>query len=256
MPDVGDRLGTDFEGQQANPQDVIDAGLDDARHQERVQPLTAVLEDAGSPAEDRLLACIALVSWAERAGYSAVVSAARRPDAAPWYKTRIDRLYGVDSTFADLASAVDLSYDLAEVKGTLAERTEALRALVRIADREYFGGQLEYALDETTVAMIVDDIEATVRAGIERLSAGDRPGFDIISQLVDLAGVLATGFEELAVELGTELVNADSSPRVLRHAMSIVARGRTEVSRTFGEYLSMLGDEDIRRGVVDALKSR
>jgi hypothetical protein len=84
-------------------------------------------------------------------------------------------------------------------------------------------------------------IESTVRAGIDQAAAGHRPGFDVISQLVDLAGVLAIGFEELAVELGTELVNLDPSPRVLNHVVSIVARGRTEASRTFGEYLSMLG---------------
>ncbi|MFF7986390.1 hypothetical protein ACFZDK_46100 [Streptomyces sp. NPDC007901] len=85
-------------------------------------------------ARERFLACVALTTWAELAGFDAVVAAARDPERAPWYDILIDRKFSVDNTFAQLSLAVGDNDDLALEKDTWEQRTEAFRALVRIAD--------------------------------------------------------------------------------------------------------------------------
>jgi hypothetical protein len=120
-------------------------GLDDERHRERVAPLADLLDDEGSSDEDRLHACLALVEWAEPAGYSVIRHAARRPRSTPWYGASLDRFFSVDNTFGHLADAVRASQDTACSKGTLDDRTKALRALIGIVDQEYFDSKFEYA---------------------------------------------------------------------------------------------------------------
>ncbi|MFF0160322.1 hypothetical protein ACFYRY_22710 [Streptomyces sp. NPDC005263] len=54
---------------------------------------------------ERFLACVALTTWAELAGFDTVVAAARNPELAPWYDILIDRKFSVDNTFAKLSLA-------------------------------------------------------------------------------------------------------------------------------------------------------
>jgi hypothetical protein len=257
MARIDELLGVDFDGNPvADPGDVIYRGLDDSRHQDRVPALTALLNDDTALEDDRFLACLALTVWAEPAGYQAVVDATANPKQAPWYDIRIDRMYSVDNTFARLAAAVDSSDVLAKTKGTRGQRTEALRALVRIADTEYFDGKLEYALDPDSIVAIIDDITAVVRRGVRSLAAREPHRFDVATQLVDLAAAVATVDEPLAVDLGMEVVAVDSSYRVLNHAVAIVDNTKGSAGRTFGEYLAVIGDEKIRQWVAEALASR
>jgi hypothetical protein len=250
-------LYTDFEGNSIrDPYGLILDGLDDERHRERVVPLAALLHDEAASDEDRLLACLALVEWGEPAGYAAVRDATRRPRSTPWYGESIDRFFSVDNTFGELADAARAGLSMARAKGTVEERTEALRALISIADQEYFDGKLEYALDADTIVATVDDIRRVVLHGINILDAGMHSGFDLGTQLLDLACVLIEGFEDLAIDLCTELVRVASSPRMLRHALAVVHRGRTEASRTFGEYIAALGGEEISRMVNEAIRER
>lgn len=103
--------------------------------------LAGLLNDDSAVARERFLACVVLTTWAELAGFDAVVAAARDPEQAPWYDTFIDRKFSVDNTFAQLSSAVGDSDDLALEKDTWEQRTEAFRALVRLADTESFEGR-------------------------------------------------------------------------------------------------------------------
>lgn len=250
-------LYTDFDGNPiGDPEEMILDGLDDERHRERVGPLAELLNDEKGSDEDRLHACLALVEWAEPAGYAAVRHAARHPRSTPWYGTSIDRFFSVDNTFGHLADAARASQDMARSKGTLEDRTEALRALISIADQEYFDSKLEYALDRATIATTVNDIRQVVLRGINTFGAGMHPHFDLGTQLIDLASVLTEDFEDLAVDLSTELVRVASSPRMLRHAITIVHRGRQEASRTFGEYISVMGGEEISKMVKEARHRR
>jgi hypothetical protein len=82
------------------------------------------------------------------------------------------------------------------------------------------------------------------------------PQFDLGTQLLDLTAVLTEDFEDLAVDLSTELVRLTSSPRMLRHALTIVSRGRQDCSRTFGEYISMVGGEEMSKIVKEASDRR
>jgi hypothetical protein len=255
--DVNALLYRDFNGRPVgDPGDVIFAGLEDPRHEERVPPLIKIMHDAASSPSDRLAACMMLAGWGERAGYVMVVESARQPRSAPWYGISVDRRFSVDDTFSAFATAIDISDEICQVKGTQEERVEALRALVRIADTEYFDNKLDYAFDENDAEALAADLVETVNRGIRALSAGARPGFPVISQLLDLVSVLVEASEPEAVELGFRLLDLDSSVWSLRHAVGIVTRGTQEESKTFGEYLTLIGDERTRADVAEALAYR
>ncbi|MEV0278325.1 hypothetical protein AB0I22_18360 [Streptomyces sp. NPDC050610] len=212
MTRFAELLGTDFDDEPTDdPDDVIYEGLDDARHRERVPALVELMNDPAAPARERYLSCLALTTWAEPAGYEAVIRAARAPRATPWYGVCTDRALPVDSTFAHLAVAVADSDDMAEEKGTAVRRTEAFRALVRIADGEYLGGEPGELLDTAVTGAVAEDIADVVTRGAASLSAAPAPaphGFDVLAQLADLADAVAGVDGGLAGELAGRLTAA------------------------------------------------
>ncbi|MGM1057857.1 hypothetical protein [Saccharothrix sp. Mg75] len=252
---VRELLYTDFDGHPVgDPDEVINAAFDDDRYTARVEPLRGLLA-TGTPYE-RFLACCALATWGELDGYRAVVDAAADPDASPWRGELVDRRYSVDETFAHLARAVGLGEDFTAAKGTEEERLGALRALVRIADTEYFDWQLAFALDRRTLPRVVDDVAAVVRRGTDRLAGDERPSFDLGVQLADLVAAAAQVDERLAVGLGGDLVRVDSSPKVLVHLAAVVSRGTGPVTLKFADYLASVGDDEVRKALADALARR
>ncbi|ONK13782.1 hypothetical protein [Streptomyces sp. MP131-18] len=252
-------LRTGFDGDQlSNPYDLIEAGIEDPRHRERVPGLTALLADGAVPATDRFLACYALTAWAEAGGYSGVIDAAAAGKQTSWYDTLIDRTYSVDSTFAHLAMAISDGEHLARGKRTESKRTEAVRALIGIADTEYFDGKLEYVLDEATAESVIEDIKSVVERGVQSSAEGERPGFDLPTQLVDLAAAVATVDGPTAVDLATRVIAevTHSHYRTLNHAVAIVYRAKGFQGQVFGEYLKTIGNEKIRDQVDEVLASR
>jgi hypothetical protein len=250
-------LGLDFDGNPVpDPYELIDTGLTDPRHRDRVPELAELLANNAAPEQDRFLACFALTAWAEPRGYAAVIDAAAVGKRTPWYDTLIDRMYSVDNTFAHLAVAISDGEDLATSKGTEPQRTEAVRALVGIADKEYFDGKLEYLLDDNTIAAVIDDIASVVRKGVRSLIKGETRGFDLATQLIDLAAAVASVDGSAAIALGTDVVSAESHHRPLNHAIAIVYRAKGAEGRVFGEYLKTIGDEKIREQVDEVLASR
>ena len=250
-------LGRDFDGNPVEePNEVVFAGLADPRHQERVPRLVEIMLDEASPPFHRLAACTALAGWGERAGYAMVVETARDPRSAPWYGISVDRRYSVDDTFSAFATALDVSDEICRVKGTCEQRREALRALVRVADTEYFDDKLDQAFDPDDAKAAAADLVDTVNRGIDTLSAGGRPRFDLVSQLLDLVAVLVEASEPEAVELAFRLLELDHSPQVLAHAVAVVTRGAQEESRLFGEHLGLVGGERTRARVDEALAFR
>lgn len=81
------------------------------------------------------LACCALASWADPIGCAAVIEAAAAPDDLVWRGQTHDRFTSQDDTFAHLAEAMSRSRDMVDERGTPAERIEAARSLLRVADR-------------------------------------------------------------------------------------------------------------------------
>ncbi|AXE86050.1 hypothetical protein [Streptomyces sp. Go-475] len=249
-------LGTDLDGRPVDDvEDVIYDALEDPRHRERVPGLVELMNDREAPERERFLACVALTTWAEPAGYETVIACARDPKRAPWYDILIDRKFSVDNTFAQLSLAVGDSDDLAREKGTWELRTEAFRALVGIADREYFDEKLADLLDRETVGTLLDDIREAVGRGVTQLAERRPQSFDLTTQLVDLAAAVATVDGPMAQRLAQNVLSQDTSPRALIHAVAIVRRSGTSDARAFAEYLSSVGDDNVRDQVRQALMS-
>lgn len=254
MNRINTLLGTDFDGRPVEGvDDVIDEAFDDPRHTERVPGLVALMDDPAAPEIERFLACLVLTTWAEPAGYEAVIRAAADPEATPWYDFSIDRKFSVDSTFAQLAGAVADSRYLVEDKGGEALRQEAFRALVRLADSQYFEDKLGELFDSATLQMLLGDIKDVVGRSVRFLAAGEKRRFDLVTQLVDLASGVSTVDGPLGVELAMSVLAVDSFPRALIHAVPIVRRAQGPEARRFGEFLLKAGDEDVGRRVHEAL---
>ncbi|MFI6031815.1 hypothetical protein [Amycolatopsis magusensis] len=254
---IRELLFTDFDGKPVeDPDDVITDAFDDPRYTARIEPLRAVLGDESADPYDRFLACCALASWAERDGYAAVAAAAAQSDQVVWHGALTDHRYSVDETFAHLAGTMYLSEDLTEAKGTEADRLAALRALLAIADEQYFDWRLAFALNAKSLPPVLDLLPEVVRRGIRRLTDGPRPSFDLGTQLADLIAAATVVDESLAVELGMELARVDASVRTTTHLAAVVARGRTQVSATFAEYLKSVGDAGAREAVDEAISER
>ncbi|AXE89380.1 hypothetical protein C1703_30625 [Streptomyces sp. Go-475] len=145
------------------------------------------------------------------------------------------------------------SDDLAQVKGTWALRTEAFRAQVGIADREYFDEKLADLLDKETVGTLLDDIREVIGRGVMRLAERRPLRFDLTTQLVDLSAAVATVDGPLAQRLAHDVLSQDISPRALIHAAAIVRRSRTADAHAFAEYLCSAGDDKVRAQVSQAL---
>ncbi|MFC5721994.1 hypothetical protein ACFP1Z_17645 [Streptomyces gamaensis] len=246
-------LGTDFDGEPTDDvDDVIFGAFDDPAHRDRVPGLTALMNDPAVPESERFLACLALTTWGEQAGYEAVIRAAADPKRSPWYETLIDRKFSVDSTFTQLAEAAS-DKDLAEEKGTLPLRTEALRALVRIADTEYFEGKLGELFDCAVLVELIDDIREVVERGVRSLEAGERHLFDLPTQLVDLATAVAMADGRLGAGLAESVLNVAPSRRALLHAVAVVHRAKGVEGQRFAAYLVAAGGEEVRSRVREAL---
>ncbi|MFI9308351.1 hypothetical protein [Streptomyces triculaminicus] len=254
--DLHPLLRTGFDGHPAADFDDIRYGVyEDPRHRDRVPSLTALMNDEAASAMDRFLACVVLTTWAEPAGYEAVLRAAADPRNAPWYDISVDRKFSVDSTFAQLADALGSGEEPAEEKGHARLRTEALRALVRIADTEYFEEKLEGALHGAALAALLPDVVETVLRGVRALESGRRIRFDLATQLVDLACAISLVDAPVAVALAERVIAADPGHRVLVHATTVVARAEGEERRRLARRLLVVGDEEIRRLVAEAVRA-
>lgn len=252
-------LGNGFDDRPTPDADeVIYGGLDHPQRQRtRVPGLVAILTDSKAPDRERFLACAALTTWGEPAGYRAVAEAAEAGKRAPWYGILVDRKFSVDSTFAQLAVALGDSREMAEEKGTLAQRISAFRALVRIADAEYFEDQLGDLMDESTARSLLADISETVDRGVGSLTGiiGVRPGFDLATQLVDLAGAVALVDGVLAARLATAVLEVEPTRRALVHAVTVLHRSCAPEVRRLGSYMIAVGDERVRGMATDALRT-
>ncbi|MEU2055257.1 hypothetical protein [Streptomyces bungoensis] len=101
-------------------------------------------------------------------------------------------------------------------RGIAAERMEAARSLIRIADRV----QLDRRANDLPYPEIVSacrgDLSAAVDRGITRLTASDRPGFDLGVQLALFSNALAESAPAWAADAGHRLAAAHPGDRALR----------------------------------------
>ncbi|MFJ3805543.1 hypothetical protein ACIPWE_04105 [Streptomyces sp. NPDC090073] len=225
MPDTASRwepapvlralLFTDFDGLSAEPDDVIADALDGG-YVERTQGLVTLLGDENADPAARFLACCALASWADPIGYAAVAEAAAAPDELTWRGQTYDRFHSQDDTFAHLAEAVGRSPDMVDERGTAAERLEAARALIRIADRVRLDRRADDLLYPEIVSACRADLSAAVDRGIARLAAGAPLGFDLGVQLARFINALAESRPAWAADARQRLAAAHPGDRALR----------------------------------------
>ncbi|TGZ16687.1 hypothetical protein DV517_16600 [Streptomyces sp. S816] len=214
-PVLRELLFTDFDGEPADPDDVIADALDGG-YRERTEGLAAILRDENADPAARFLSCCALTSWADPIGYATVVEAAGAPDAVAWRGQSYDRFHSQDDTFAHLAQAVGRSRDMVGERGTAAERIEAARALIRIADRVQLDRGASDLLYPEIVSACGDDLVAAVDGGIDRLAAGDPLNWDLGLQLALFINALAESRRSWAADARDRLSASHPGDRALR----------------------------------------
>lgn len=215
-PELRALLYTDFDGNPADPDDVIADALDDDGYLERTPGLIAILQDQAADPAARLLACCALTSWADPLGYDTVLQAAAAPDDVVWRGQSADRFFSQDDTFGQLADAVGASRDMVDERGTAELRIAAARALLSLADRVQFDRHISSLLFREIVEAARDEIDATVERGIGRLSSGEHVPYDLGLQLALLTVAMKTYDEPGANDAMIRLATARPGERALR----------------------------------------
>ncbi|WP_405992535.1 hypothetical protein [Streptomyces sp. NBC_00986] len=215
-PELRALLYTDFDGNPADPDDVIADALDDDGCLERAPGLTAILQDRAADPAARLLACCALTSWADPLGYETVLQAAAAPDDVVWRGQSADRFFSQDDTFGQLADAVGASRDMVDERGTAELRIVAARALLSLADRVRFDRHISSLLFHEIVEAARDEIDATVERGIDRLASGEHVPYDLGLQLALLTVAMKTYDAPRANDAMIRLATARPGERALR----------------------------------------
>ncbi|MFE4456573.1 hypothetical protein ACFROC_04370 [Nocardia tengchongensis] len=196
---------TDFEGNPAEPGDVLNWALEGGWAEREPGVLALYNDDAAHPAE-RLLACAALARWGSADGYRAVIEGAMNPDRAVWIGGSADRWGGADNSFAILAEDVAASDEMAETRGTLPLRAEALTQLLRISDRFQFERSLSQGLSKSDMIALRPEIELAIRNGIERLLGESAASFDLHGQIAGLIRSLARVDRDRAIHFSREFL--------------------------------------------------
>jgi hypothetical protein len=215
-PQLRALLYTDFEGNPADPDDVIADALDDDGYLERTPGLTAILQDVTADSAARLLTCCALTSWADPLGYDTVIQAAAAPEDVVWRGQSADRFFSQDDTFAQLADAVGASRDMVDERGTAHLRIEAARALISLADRFQFDRHISSLLSREIVEAAHHEINATVDRGITRLASGEHIPYDLGLQFALLTVAMKQYDEAGANDAMLRLAAARPGERALR----------------------------------------
>jgi len=130
---------------------------------------------------------------------------------------------------------------MAERKGTEAARLAALRALVRVADREDFGDQLGAAIFTGPPATVARDVVTAARRGLRRLERRPWPSFELPCQLVDILEPLVEVDEPTALALVAEILRHDNSPRTLGYVAFLVATGTTPAAEALAAHVVAVG---------------
>lgn len=262
-PDVPGRVAsllyTDEAGRPALPDAVMEEARDSGRWKDLVDPVAALMDDRQVDALYRWVACQCLCGWADPAGYEAVRLTAGDPARSVFSRVAEDR-FTRDQSWGELAEAVGESREFAEERGTLPLRLDALRALLRAADRVDLvhgkGRGIVDALWDADVQELRPEVEAAVQATEAALARGDR--LDPV-RLVGLLVVLARVDEPAAVSAARELLSAEPSRDVLVWSTDLVAGGRGEESLLLGGEIGRLAAErqvDVSGHLDRALESR
>ncbi|MEU6114063.1 hypothetical protein ABZ840_05820 [Streptomyces sp. NPDC047117] len=220
-------LFTDFDGDRADPDDVISDGLDGG-YADRTEALAAILRDPDEGPYERFLACLALTRWGDALGYAAVAEAASDPAAVDWHGASYDRLHTQDDTFALLAEAVGDSADMVEERATPEARVRAARALLAIADRVQFDRRISALLRRDLLSACLPALRDAVDRGVRRLAEHERLGFDLGVQLALMIVAARAVDPGWAAAAAGRLALAEPGERALRELRELQEPGGEE----------------------------
>ncbi|MGY4103616.1 hypothetical protein ACW2Q0_29245 [Nocardia sp. R16R-3T] len=205
---------TDFDGNPAEPDDVLNEAMDGSWRVREAEVL-GLFEDSQAHPAERLLACCALARWGSAKGYDAVIEAARDPDRVVWRGQSRDRWGGADNSFGILASDVADSDEIAEERGTAELRLKALAALIELADRYQFERHLNQGLFNADIRALASEISDVIRRGTQRLASGAGPSFDLETQVAGLIVALGRAHPERARSLAAEFLHTSPHRRAV-----------------------------------------
>ena len=223
-------LFSNAEGKPTSLEDLIDDGLDGA-YRDRI-PALALLRD-GTP-RDRLYACMVLTAWGVADGFASLIAWAEQPATAPWagQLVEIDRRHGVDAAFARLADAVRSSLQLDPTADLQHRQQAAVRALLAIYDRKFFGQAMQVVASDAAIRTgCADEIVAATAAAIRGSTAPPEP-FDLGWQAALLLSPVARIDDAKAAELADDLLRVQSgNTRVAREVALSLGRGTGTATR-------------------------
>lgn len=248
-------LFTDKDGVKTQLQDVIYDGLD-RDYADRYPALVRLMQE-GTPAQ-RLFACVMLASWGVAEGLTTLIGWARDPASTPWADQPVtfDRMYGVDSAFEMLAEAMRVAGELEQRDQIAARRAEAVRALLAIYDRVWFGRSLAVVLDLDPA--LARELADAIGSAVERaLAAAPTTDLDLATQAAYLLGPLAAVDDPRAARAATALLDAHptktQSAREVAHALM---DGTGPATRAVLERLVRSGSPAVRDEAKTSLSRR
>jgi len=244
---------TDLEGEQAMLVDVIDDGLE-GELDDRIPELRRLLSEGD--AEERLNAARMLVAWADPVGIEALLYWAEHPDESPG--AAVNRFTGGDATFARLADALRTSQYSVRADEFAAQRVEAARALLSLADEQDFERDLGGAMMNAALRTpLVRELQAAADRAVSAVEAGAEPGFDLGTQAANLLMPLAKEDDDAAAQLAERLIDvAPKDSRVLREIIDGMAAGSGPGTIDVLERLRKSRDPAVREDAEAALARR
>jgi hypothetical protein len=255
---IDELLFTNNAGQSAQLQDVISEGLDGG-YEDRIRELVELL-NSGTP-HHRLLACVALVSWACPEGFQALIQWAAEPAGVPWSDQPVtyDRIYGADDAFELLAEALHVSFWNDETPTLRRMQRGAASVLLKIYPDHFFGRSLALALirDKKLLATLSTEISAAIEGCIHRLTSGPKPAFDLGIQAAYLLIPLARADDKRAAQLAERMVSQlPRSERMYRELILGLAEGTGSATLEVLKKMKGLGIPAVTADAEKALSRR
>jgi hypothetical protein len=251
-------LFTDREGRRGQLQDIIDDGLDGG-YENRIPALVELL-NYGEPYH-RLLACVMLTSWGHPLGFQILIDWASNSEDVPWKQAPIvyERISGADSAFEMLADAVRTSFYCKENESLKQWQIAALKALLGVYHRYYFGRTLALAIvrgKEIAVALN-SEIKAAIETSLAMLQQRTplelNLAFQVASLLIPLAPLEDTATADYANQLISSCHNEE---RILRELANALGDGNGAATLTTLKHLKTLKMPALDRDVENAIARR
>lgn len=258
FPSPEQLLFTNLEGEEEQLQDIIDEGLDGG-YENRI-PELSFLVDSGEPYY-QLLACVMLVSWGIPKGFHKLLTWASDPENVPWQASPVvfDRIFGTDSAFEMLADAVKTSFYCENSKVLQLLQIEAIKALLNIYNRFYFGRTLALAISRNKeIAKIVQfEITNAIEASLSDLRESVSKGFDLAFQTSCMLIPLAPLNDEITALYANQIISIlPQSQRTLYELTNVLGNAKEEATLKVLQHLRECEVPGLEQEVQQAIKRR